>query len=1104
MKSLHRITLALLASLAPLRAALPLEKDDTLLFYGNSMVERLLEHGALEAQVQLATPGKNLHFRSLAWTGDEVGNRLRAEGYASHMKELLAAWPAKVVVVGYGMNEAFAGKAGLPAFKSQLAGCLDQLARLHPGAKFVILSPTAAEKTDRPGQPDAAARNADIALYSEALAEAAAKRGATFVDLFTPTRSGSTRPLTSNGLHLNDEGNSRAARLIAGALVGAEAVEKVSAARVAEVAPAASQLAHFVEEIVRPKNGVLYYGVRKRPDERAAEMPLYLQRIEKADALVHEIAEKPDAKFASQPAISLPPPPPWTKPGSNGDVGTVRNAAEAQAEFKVADGYAMNLFASDEQFPDLRAPVQIAFDARGRLWVVTMPSFPHTVPGQPQEDKIIVLEDTDHDGRADKCTTFASGLDALDGVAFTEQGVIISEQPRHWLMQDTDGDGRADTRRELLRGVDMTDSHHGGMIAADPAGAVWFCDGVFHRSQFETPFGPHRIVDSSTCRHNLLTGRIETEWQSITPNPWKITFDRWGNTYQMYGDGVVLDGLVLTWSPLGVYHPFNHGGVLGYGKGSAAASISSPNFPAEYQQGMASAALLGSHAISITRMDFEKGRAHGSGRLDLVSSPNAAFRPADLAFGFDGGLYASDFTSTIIGHAQNPMRDPRWNHVKGRIWRIVNTAGPVAKDWPKIDGATAAELCPLLLDSRDIVRHHVRIALRKLGAPGLAAAESWLAGAADPDQALLEVLFIGEGLGQTRPALLDRLMKSATPQLRAAAVHMARLQAGRLPDIAARLVTMAADPHPRVRMEVIDAVAHLRPTLPGVEVAVQSIATTEPAVKHMLDDLSFGTKPRLSASVPVLEVSPETRLPHWQQTSPGVHHTFLTAAAATTGLLAVQSGFVEVSLNGVQVFAANSQWSSDHQVPLDLEPGLNVLELAFKKGKGAPPPIYLFDPLGARLAGITAAADPASLETMAAAYDKMIADQGAVLRIQSAPNLQFTPLELHATAGSKVRLVFENPDLMMHNFVLCAPDSVDKVGALADQLAATPDGVAREYVPDTPLILQHTPLVAPRARAVLTFNAPAQPGRYPCLCTFPGHWRVMRAVLVVDAAAEAK
>ena len=103
------------------------------------------------------------------------------------------------------------------------------------------------------------------------------------------------------------------------------------------------------------------------------------------------------------------------------------------AEFTVAEGYQVNLFASEEDFPELRNPVQIDFDARGRLWVATMPSFPHTVPGLSPPDKIIILEDTDRDGKADKCTTFAENLDALDGIAFHHLGVIVSEQPRLWL-----------------------------------------------------------------------------------------------------------------------------------------------------------------------------------------------------------------------------------------------------------------------------------------------------------------------------------------------------------------------------------------------------------------------------------------------------------------------------------------------------------------------------------------------------------------------------------------------------------------------------------------------------------------------------------------------
>lgn len=124
------------------------------------LLERLLEHGELEAMVQLALPEAQLHFGSLAWTGDEVGHRLRAEGYAGHLKELLQAWPAQVVIVGYGMNEVFAGAAGLPLFRSQLGSYLDQLRRLHPGATLVLLAPTAVEKSSHT-EIDVAARNAE-------------------------------------------------------------------------------------------------------------------------------------------------------------------------------------------------------------------------------------------------------------------------------------------------------------------------------------------------------------------------------------------------------------------------------------------------------------------------------------------------------------------------------------------------------------------------------------------------------------------------------------------------------------------------------------------------------------------------------------------------------------------------------------------------------------------------------------------------------------------------------------------------------------------------------------------------------------------------------
>ncbi|NIP96908.1 MAG: hypothetical protein GWO24_27125, partial [Akkermansiaceae bacterium] len=466
-------------------------------------------------------------------------------------------------------------------------------------------------------------------------------------------------------------------------------------ARLQQVARAVSQKASHVATLVRPVNAVVYFGVRGRPNEYEAEMPRYHELVRKAEAVVHALAADAGKAFSDFPVPSLPP---METPGRKGQSreGLILPATEQEKTIKVAAGYKLNLFASEEQFPDLRNPVQIAFGPRGRLWVVTMPSFPHTIPGEKPADKILILEDIDRDGAADRQTVFADGLNVPDGLVFHRDGIIVSAQPRLVYMSDTDGDDRADHQQELLRGIDVTDAHHGGMIAMDPMGDVMLCDGVFHRSQFETPTGVVRGVDATTYRFDPETGQLGSEYQTLTPNPWKITFDRWGNLFHMYGDGFVQDSQAIPWTPLGLYHPFRRAVSIAYGKGSGATVISSPNFPDNYQQGMASATLLGNHFVAISKLDPARGLHAASARLDVISSKNAAFRPVDMAFGFDGAMYVSDFCSTIIGHAQHPMRDPRWDHRHGRIWRVTHTGKPLVTEWPEVAGAGPGELLALL------------------------------------------------------------------------------------------------------------------------------------------------------------------------------------------------------------------------------------------------------------------------------------------------------------------------------------------------------------------------------------------------------------------------
>ncbi|MFM8335958.1 MAG: plastocyanin/azurin family copper-binding protein, partial [Opitutaceae bacterium] len=655
-----------------------------------------------------------------------------------------------------------------------------------------------------------------------------------------------------------------------------------------------------------------------------------------------------------------------------------------------------------------------------------------------------------------------------------------------------------------------------------------FADGVFHRSQFETPFGVVRGIDSTTYRLDPRSGRVAPEWRTMTPNPWKVAFDRHGNLLQRFGGGHLIDGLGQVWTPLGVFHPYGTATVLNYAKGSGLSVISSPNFPDDLQQGYATAALLGSYTVSLSRASATDGPLVAASRLDVLSSKNSTFRPVDVEFGLDGALYVSDFSSLIIGHAQHAMRDPQWNHERGRIWRVTHTGKPVARDWPRIEGAAAAELAALLAHPQNLVRHHARIALRRLGPAAIPGLERRVASLA-PDspegvQTRLEASWVLAAAGEVRPAWLDALAKAADPLTRAAGVMLLRFTADRLPDLAARLERAGGDEHPRVRMAAINVVAHLRPQRPGIDAALAHLHAAGNAEKQMLADLSAGTASRVSRSVPVLAVAPETRLRHWldlgetgegelnpyatpeqkrkaknRPTTTRTFRTFLQVDTPQTAVLAVKHGYLELKANGVQVLSSESPYSTEHQVEIPLRRGLNQIEAAFRRLKGEPPPVFLHDPTGQPLPGARLAASADALKPWAAEWDQAeSADHGA-LRVQAAPGLmQFAPTQLRVKAGAPVRLIFENPDLMPHNLVLVASGADEEVGALADAMASDPGAMAKHYVPVSPKILHATPLVEPTRRAELNFTAPATPGRYPYLCTFPGHWRIMRGVLIVE------
>lgn len=120
------------------------------------------------------------------------------------------------------------------------------------------------------------------------------------------------------------------------------------------------------------------------------------------------------------------------------------------------------------------------------------------------------------------------------------------------------------------------------------------------------------------------------------------------------------------------------------------------------------------------------------------------------------------------------------------------------------------------------------------------------------------------------------------------------------------------------------------------------------------------------------------------------------------------------------------------------------------------------------------------------------------VRLETGKNLTFANRRLRVRAGEALKFTLANPDVVPHNWVLAKPGTLKSVGEASNRLVADPEAFARHYVPQSENVLVYTDIVGPRSDFTIHFRAPQQPGVYPYLCTFPGHWMVMNGELVVE------
>lgn len=534
--------------------------------------------------------------------------------------------------------------------------------------------------------------------------------------------------------------------------------------------------------------------------------------------------------------------------------GPPYSPADALRTFRLADGFQIETFASE---PLVTSPVAMEVDERGRLFVVEMPGYPLDVGGS---GRVVMLEDTDRDGKPDRRTVFAEGLRLPAGIMAWKQGVIVTDSPQVWYLEDTNNDGRADVKRELLTGFALTNPQHTTnspiygldnwiyLANEGPVRTIRYRD-IFGDAGGEVRFpdrpgGPRLPPDADGRNVRFRPDTYELEMLSAR-SQFGQTFDAWGHHFDVTNNRHMFQEVLaaryiarnpsllvssaveqvpdyklpaevfpITANP--EFQLLTDVGVMTSASGLTwylgdlfPDPYRSVAFVAEGAHNLVHAASIREHGVTFRASRLFDGR-------EFLASTDAWFRPVNLYVGPDGALYLIDYYRKVLEHpewlddATARSGDLTAGRDRGRIYRITPAAARGTKPpapWLnriRLDESSAEDLVRTLAHPNIWWRRHAqRLLVDRHPAAAVLPLAQRATASNGPAEGRVHALWTLQGMHRLTATVIERALLDPSPGVRENAIRLAELHVSRIPTIAASLLKLVNDPDLKVRFQLL-------------------------------------------------------------------------------------------------------------------------------------------------------------------------------------------------------------------------------------------------------------------------------------------------------------